>query len=127
MEFCKTAAYSKTVHYKHSDKCFDVELAAHRNTLGVKYRVTYDKGGGNLSLNALGRTLIVVSKAGKIVFFNESVKSAGGFGSLIFVLVGQLGLRVALKNNWALNFAVQIGPEDYFEEGEAIFKLGVEF
>lgn len=42
-------------------------------------------------------------------------------------LSGQLGLRVALKNNWALNFAVQIGPEDYFEEGEAIFKLGVEF
>ena len=40
---------------------------------------------------------------------------------------GQVGFRVALKNKLALNFAVQIGPEDYFDYGEAIFKLGFEF
>ena len=40
---------------------------------------------------------------------------------------GQVGFRVALKNKLALNFAVQIGPEHYFEYGEAIFKLGFEF
>lgn len=40
---------------------------------------------------------------------------------------GQVGFRVALKNKLALNFAVQIGPEDCFDDGEAIFKLGFEF
>ena len=50
------------------------------------------------------------------------------YGYLPFVyLSGQVGFRVALKNKLALNFAVQIGPEDYFEYGEAIFKLGFEF
>lgn len=42
-------------------------------------------------------------------------------------LSGQIGLRVAIKNNWGLNFAVQVGSEDYFNAGEVIFKLGVEF
>ena len=42
-------------------------------------------------------------------------------------LSGQVGFRVALKNKLALNLAVQIGPQNYFEEGEAIFKLGFEF
>ena len=50
------------------------------------------------------------------------------YGYLPFVyLSGQVGFRVALKNKLALNFAVQIGPEDYFDHGEAIFKLGFEF
>ena len=42
-------------------------------------------------------------------------------------LSGQVGFRVALKNKQALNLAVQIGPQNYFEEGEIIFKLGFEF
>lgn len=42
-------------------------------------------------------------------------------------LSGQIGLRVAIKNNWGLNFAIQVGSEDYFNAGEVIFKLGVEF
>ena len=50
------------------------------------------------------------------------------YGDIPFVyLSGQVGFRVALKNKLALNFAVQIGPEDYFDYGEAIFKLGFEF
>ena len=50
------------------------------------------------------------------------------YGDIPFVyLSGQVGFRVALKNKLALNFAVQIGPEHYFEYGEAIFKLGFEF
>ena len=49
----------------------------------------------------------------------------GGNGFVYFS--GQAGFRVALKNKLALNFAVQIGPEDYFDYGEAIFKLGFEF
>ena len=49
----------------------------------------------------------------------------GGNGFVYFS--GQAGFRVALKNKLALNFAVQIGPEDYFDHGEAIFKLGFEF
>ena len=50
------------------------------------------------------------------------------YGDIPFVyLSGQVGFRVALKNKQALNLAVQIGPEHYFEYGEAIFKLGFEF
>ena len=50
------------------------------------------------------------------------------YGDIPFVyLSGQVGFRVALKNKQALNLAVQIGPQNYFEEGEIIFKLGFEF
>ena len=50
------------------------------------------------------------------------------YGDSPFVyLSGQVGFRVALKNKQALNLAVQIGPQNYFEEGEIIFKLGFEF
>lgn len=43
------------------------------------------------------------------------------------LLKGQLGLRYAINNNWGLNFGVQVGPSCYFESGEILFKLGVEF
>ena len=50
------------------------------------------------------------------------------YGDIPFVyLSGQVGFRVALKNKQALNLAVQIGPQNYFAEGETIFKLGFEF
>lgn len=39
----------------------------------------------------------------------------------------QAGFRVALKNRMGLNLAVQVGPTDYFESCEMIFKLGYEF
>lgn len=49
-------------------------------------------------------------------------------GDNAFILLkGQLGLRYALKNNWGLNFGVQVGPSCYFDYGEVLFKLGVEF
>lgn len=43
------------------------------------------------------------------------------------LLKGQLGLRYAINNNWGFNFGVQVGPSCYFESGEILFKLGVEF
>lgn len=49
-------------------------------------------------------------------------------GDNCFILLkGQLGLRYAINNNWGLNFGVQVGPSCYFESGEILFKLGVEF
>ena len=42
-------------------------------------------------------------------------------------LSGQVGFRAALKNKHALNFAVQLGPGEFFNRGEVIFKLGFEF
>ena len=49
-------------------------------------------------------------------------------GNNAFILLkGQLGLRYAINNNWGLNFGVQVGPTCYFESGEILFKLGVEF
>lgn len=49
-----------------------------------------------------------------------------GYNAFI-LLKGQLGLRYAINNNWGLNFGVQVGPSCYFESGEILFKLGVEF
>ena len=49
-------------------------------------------------------------------------------GDNAFILLkGQMGLRYALKNDWGLNFGVQVGPSCYFGAGEILFKLGVEF
>ena len=49
-------------------------------------------------------------------------------GDNAFILLkGQLGLRYALKNDWGLNFGVQVGPSCYFRAGEVLFKLGIEF
>lgn len=77
---------------------------------------------------SIGSDFRVYMAKGNLAPFMGLQFGFGLCGDCLFILSkGQLGLRYAINNNWGLNFGVQIGPSCYFETGEILFKLGVEF
>ena len=77
---------------------------------------------------SIGSDFRVYMSKGKLAPFAGCQFGFDLCGDDAFILFkGQLGLRYALKNNFGLNFGLQVGPSCYFEYGEILFKLGVEF